>query len=738
MTRYSLRQNNFSSGEISPLLEARGDFLRVKTGASKMRGYLPLRQGGFTRAPGTIHRGVTDGNSAGRLVNFEFAADDAVVLEFTPLKMRVWRYGVLVDDGGSPYELVTPYDADALERLVWVQSADVIYLVDGELPMQKLSRFALDNWTIAPVVFNSGPFRVQNLDDALTLQASAETGTVTLTASQAFFESDHVGSLIRMVPVDYTAIPLWTGDTSIAVGAKMRYDGNVYELTAGSNTGVNPPLHLEGTELVDGNGATWQFLSDDSGIVRITAINSPTSADAEVIKRLPDGVVTDPTYRFAEGAWSDRYGYPAALELYDQRLVAAATPSDPRTLWFSTAGAFEDFEPSAEADGSFAYAIAGQNTLNRILWLRGGNQSLHIGALGEEYSARSNDRNVVIGSATTTFGRDSGIGSADAQAIAPDGWPIFISKDGAKLFQLRYSLDDDALRPRELSLPSDHLGADRFREIVWQGAPLRIAWIRRESGQLAAMVHEPNEEVLGWAPYSLAGGIVESMAVSSSADAATDVLTLIVRRTIDGQTVRMIEEQALTYGILSGAQPIADAVHFFAASVFSEDPETDTFSVPHLVGEEVFVWTEKGQFGPYIVPANGEVIISETASMAVIGLFDDTHVCRMLPYVPPAQDGETSGRMRRAHAPLGVRLHRTAAGTVAAVERDVGQSERIWPTVPLIETPVAQALTESFTGTVEVHAPSGEAVDVMHEYRPVGGAPMTILSQTATIEEEGV
>ena len=74
---------------------------------------------------------------------------------------------------GSPFELITPYDEAALDNLQWVQSADVIYICDGTQPIQKLSRFALDNWTIAALQLDAGPFRIQNLDEEKTIQCSS-------------------------------------------------------------------------------------------------------------------------------------------------------------------------------------------------------------------------------------------------------------------------------------------------------------------------------------------------------------------------------------------------------------------------------------------------------------------------------------------------------------------------------------------------------------------------------------
>lgn len=88
--------------------------------------------------------------------------------------------------------------------------------------------------------------------------------------------------------------------------------------------------------------------------------------------------------------------------------------------------------------------------------------------------------------------------------LPPDGRPIFISKDGQRLLEIAYDLQSDANRAAELSLPSEHLGSAGFEEIVWQSAPMRLAWLRRGNGGLAAMVYDPTEDVLGWLADTIA------------------------------------------------------------------------------------------------------------------------------------------------------------------------------------------------------------------------------------------
>lgn len=741
MSRVGVPQVSFSAGEVSPLLHRRYDYQRSQTGLAACRGFIPLRQGGITRAPGTIHRGSTRNDAAARLVPFEFAENDALILEFTANFMRVWRYGQLVMSGASPYQLATPFGAASLPRLQWVQSADVIYIADGLQPIQKLSRLALSNWTIAPAAFNSGPFRVQNLDETSKLQASGATGTITLTSSAGIFKAGHVGSLIRMKPVDQSNVPLWTGNTTITVaGQKMRYDGKTYVHIAGGSTGVNPPTHDAGTEQVSTSpDVKWRFVDDGSGICRITGITNASTATATVLKTMPQGVIDDPTYRWEEGAWSALHGYPAALELYDQRLVAAATPSDPRTLWFSTIGDYQDFEPGVEADSAFAYAIAGDTSLNKIQWLRRGRSGLHIGAMGEEYSTRSENRGQAIGPTTTYFGFDSSIGSrVNVRPIVPDGSPMFVAKDGKRLIVIDYSLEADANRASELSLPAQHIGAVGFAEIAWQGSPQRLAWIRRDDGTMAVLVYDPAEEILGWAVYPVAGGSVEAMAVSPSADGSADVVTLVVARTVNGQLKRFVEDQALTYGIATDVADIADAVHYFAASVQTPASPTDTFNVPHLVGQQVRVWTDLGDYGPLTVDPAGVVQLPITVGRAVIGLFDATHYAETLDLLGAAPDGSTMGRQRRITKPIRIGVHRTAAGQISVVEKDFAQAERAGDRLSIIPRAVAADLTSAYSGVAPIMAASGMSTELALRFYPEGGAPLTITAIIPPITEAGL
>lgn len=747
MTRSRPPQVAFNSGEISPQLYQRFDYQKYRTGLRLCRGFVPTRQGPVTRAPGTWFRGYTKGDLIARRIRFEFSQDDALELEFTPLVMRVWRYGALVMDGASPFELVTPYDADAIARLSWVQSADVIYLADGVLPIQRLRRLALDDWEIGAFIPDDGPFRPVNTDEALTIQASATTGTgVTLTASSALFEASHVGSLIRLEPVDFSEVPGWTGNSSVTVGSKVRYAGNTYELvatpgtgqSAGSSVDVGPvvPQHLSGTQQVS-DGVSWRHVAGTFGVVRITAVASGTSATADVLTELPDGVVDDPTYFWAEGAWSARHGYPSVLELYEQRLVAAATTRDPRTLFFAAAGTTELFREGEDADDAFSYAIGGTSSINRILWLKTGTRGLYIGALGQELSTGSTDGDAAIGPTTLRFRPGSEIGSFPARPINFNGNPVFIAKDRRRVFEIEYSFERDRNVPLEISLPSNHLGGPGFVQIEQQMAPEPFIWLRRADGQIVLGLYDRAEEVLGWCLLPVAGGFVEDIAVTPAPGGGPDIVSAVVRRTLDGQVRRCVEEFGVAFGLQASPPPLHEAHHLFCAARFEVEDPTDTFSVPHLAGQEVYAWTDAGQYGPITVGAEGQVVIDAAVTKATIGLFDATHVGETLPIIPASPEGSAMGRAQRLNADLGVAVQNTADGWIETYCDTLGSPRQLSGQRDILLRQIASDLTQVFTGTTRLPAVHGKGTEVGLRFGPRGGAPLTIAGIAPGIEEAG-
>lgn len=767
MTKTSPPQVAFNAGEIDPLLHARVDYQRFQTGMDTCRGFLPLPQGGFTRGPGTTYLGVPKAANC-VLIPFQFAADDAVVLEFSPGIMRVWRYGALVlkPDLSGPYELVTPYvEADNLKNLRWVQSADAIYIVDGIRLPQRLVRLALNSWSISFHLLRTGPFRVQNLDRDKTILASGNTGTITLTSNFDFFVAPHVGSLMQISPTDNSTIPLWTSNEELRQtrnvftgvvgtlgtwGAEdvppvdlpvlRRYGKNVYQLAQGNNSGTNPPIHEDGIALVDNAPTKWLYLYDDVGIVRITAITDARTATANVIRPLSIAVVATQTYRWSEGAFSGVYGYPSSIELFDQRLVYAATPSEPRTVWFSTVGDFADFLPSVEPDGAFGYTIAGSESQNRITGLRRGRAGLHIFALSEEYSTRSDTRTQVIGPTTASFGLDGSTGAKSGRAIAPQGDPIFITRDGRAVFLITYDFQQDTNREVNLIRASQHIGAVGLKKIVWQQTPEPRAWILRETGDLAVMIYDASEEILGWSTHSVAGRITDLCVTQNAAGTEDQVMLVVQRNLADAPLYTSIEMLDFSHHLMmarvvdlrgSTAPSITSLSGAFNSAWWLANVQVTVESLP--AGAKPSFIEERP-----IVAVDGSIPLPGPSRYAVAGLEAQDHKGLTLDIQAAARDGNSMGRNKRLHPSVPIVLHETRGGRVRVIETHGPNMSVPAPSYArLLDPGVGRDSPDPYTGLVEVEIPSGQAKRIQIEFTPEGNKPMTILGIIPTIQEAG-
>lgn len=731
-----IAQYSMVSGEITPQLYGRPDYQRHQSGVELATGFIPLRYGALTRAPGTLERGRTKADAPARLISFKFAKNDTLTLEFTAGVMRIWRYGALVQLLGVPYELAIPYDWAAIQRLKWAQSYDVIYFTDGASPAQKLSRLALDNWTIAAVEFIGGPFDDANSDDAIEVQASAESGAgITLTATGGnVFTADDIGRPFYMKPVSQSTVALWTGNATVAVGNRMRYDGNTYEVTVGTNTKVNPPTHKKGVEKVDNSGLSWKHICGEFGVVTITAVASPTSATADVVETLPAGCVSEATSDWAGAAWSPVKGYPRAVAIIDRRLVFAGSAAHPRRNWFPELNKYQDHTPRGLPDSAFSYDVDGSETGSEILWLVAGRDSLFIGALGEVFRAFSTTAGEAIGLLNMSFELVSSAGAEDIRPIAVDGRPIFVGRGGQRVYELAYDLQNDAVIPSELSLPAEHLGQNGFLAVTWQSTPLRHFWFARNAGDLAAMVYDPREEVLGWCTVPVAGGVVEDVSVTYNADGTTDILTLIVRRVVDGQTRRYVEEMAPVFGALPGENDISLAEHFYCARTFDAPGGQTVFNLDHLEGETVYIWTELGPFTPQVV-TGGAITLPQPVTRAHIGLFDATHLIRSLDLRAQAPDGSTLGRSKQMRD-IGARLKSTAALETRPVAREFGKADKAEQWRQVGNIPVPSDLTQGFSGVTRVAQISNYGKEVVQEFRPVGGAPATLVNLAPMMNSE--
>ena len=177
MTVYPI-QATFTRGELAPELHGRVDIDHYRMGLATCENFYVLKQGGIRRRSGTVFVAeVKNSGDACRLFPFTFNESQAYAVEHGDRYCRFFALGGQVHNGGSPYEIASPFALSDLDAIDYTQSADVLYMTHGSYAPRELRRSAETSWSFTQFGFQDGPYLEENTTS--TTLTPADTGHIT-------------------------------------------------------------------------------------------------------------------------------------------------------------------------------------------------------------------------------------------------------------------------------------------------------------------------------------------------------------------------------------------------------------------------------------------------------------------------------------------------------------------------------------------------------------------------------
>ena len=135
----------------------------------------------------------------------------------------------------------------------------------------------------------------------------------------------------------------------------------------------------------------------------------------------------------------------------------------------------------------------------------------------------------------------------------------------------------------------------------------------RDDGVLLALTYLREQQVYGWS-HIVTDGAVESVCAVSEGN--NDIVYVVVRRTVDGSTVRYIERFATTPE--TGTQQ--DYIMMDAAKVYSlTTAATEITGLSHLEGKTVLAIGDGYLFDPKTVES-GKITLDQASKEIIVGL----------------------------------------------------------------------------------------------------------------------
>lgn len=678
--------HSFAGGEVTREFFGQITDAKYQTGLAACRNFIVLPHGPVANRAGTFFvRETKTSASKSRLLPFEYSDDQTLVIEFGVGYFRFHTQGatVLNDAGIAPYELAHDYAEAELFEVAYVQSGDVLTFVHHNHPVRELRRLAATNWSLIDVDFAPSIAAPAGLTATATAGTNPGTPTqqeyaITAIAADGIDES-------RASPSAFCSNNLYDDDAHDdlswpAVAGASRY--NVYKRSSG---------------LLGYIGQTDQLTFTDDNIA-------------------PDLGKTPPN---ATNPFVGIGNYPSTVSYFDQRRVFAATDNNSQETWLTKTGTESNMDASIPSQDSDAidFRIAARDA-NRI---RHAVPMSDMILLTSSAAWRITSVNTDALTPTSISARvQSSVGANKTRPLTINNSMLFVAARGGHLRELGYSQDAGGYATGDISLRAPHL-FDTFDvvDMAFSSSPYPIVWAISTSGQAIGLTYVPDQQVGAFHHHDTLNGVFESCC--AVAEGANDVVYFIIRRTINGRSVRYVERMTSRQFVDK-----QDAYFVDCGATYSGAATSTINGLTWLEGQTVNILAD-GAVAPQQVVTGGSVTLDNPASVVQVGL-------------PITSDIET--------LPLAFNIPGYGSGRpkdIAAVYLKVYQSTGIFAGPSLTElTEVAPRTTEPYgsspaliDGEVEVVVASAWTDDGSVFVRQSDPLPLTILAITMDVAVGG-
>ena len=665
MARVAVQLTNFTGGELSPRLDGRNDLQKYSTGCKTLENMIIFPHGSAARRSGTqFVAEVKDSTKETRLIPFEFSTTQTYILEFGNQYIRFFKDNGQILSSGSPYEISSPYLEAELFDIKFAQSADVMYLCHPNHPAKKLSRTGHTSWSLTSVDFTDGPYMDENISST-TISTSAHT----------------VG----------------TGRT----------------LTASSTTGINDNTGFQTTDV----GRLIRFRD---GYGKITARTSTTVVTIEILEDMGS---SSASANWSLGAFSETTGHPSCVTFFEQRLVFAATLSQPQTIFFSKSGDYENMDENRGGtiadDDAIIYTIA-SNQVNAIRFMTA-TRTLIIGTAGGEFAVSGGSVDTAITPTNILIKKQSNNGAANVDALAVGNATLFLQRARRKLRELAYNFDVDGYVAPDLTILAEHISEGGFKQLSYQQEPNQIIWCVRNDGQLVGLTYQREQQVVAWHRHIFGGvfgsgnAVCESVATIPTDDSEYQTY-VIIKRTINGATKRYVE----FIHQYDFDETDDTSFNFLDSQLdYSGSAVTTIGGLSHLEGQTVSVLAN-GATHPDVTVSSGQITLARSSTKVKVGL-PYTSLLQTMRIDAGSQNGTSQSKTKRIYE-ITARLYESIGIEVGP---DLNNMERI----PFRSS--ANAMNSGisvFTGDKEIEFRGNYETDGFIFVRQTQPLPLTILS----------
>ena len=517
-----------------------------------------------------------------------------------------------------------------------------------------------------------------------------------------------------------------TGHTSWTL-TEVDFTNGPYLDTNTSTTTITASAHTVGTGRTFTASANTFASTDVGRLIRFrdghAKVTGFTDATIVTVEILVDTGSSSASTDWNLGAFSDTTGHPSCVSFFEQRLVFAATLSQPQTVFFSKSGDYENMDANIGGtvadDDAIIYTIA-SNQVNAIRFMAA-SRTLIIGTAGGEFTVSGGGDNDAVTPTNILIKKQSNHGAANIDAVAVANATLFVQRAKRKLRELAYNFDVDGYIAPDLTILAEHVTDGGIVEMAYQEEPLAIIWCVRNDGELVALTYQREQEVVAWHRHVFGGAfgsgkaVCESVAVIPTEDSEYE-LYMIIKRTINGATKRYVE----FLNTFDFDESDNTSFNFLDSQLsYSGSAATTISGLSHLEGQTVSILAD-GATHPDKTVSSGSITLDRSASDVKVGL-GYTSLLKTMRIDAGAQNGTSQAKTKRIYE-VTARLYESVGVEIGP---DLSNMERV--PFRTSSDPMDQGIPP-FTGDKEVEFRGNYDTDGFMIVRQTQPLPLTILS----------
>ena len=486
------------------------------------------------------------------------------------------------------YEIPTPYAEADLFDLHYVQSADVLTIVHPNYAPRELRRLSATSWTLSTISFVSpipapaAPtvVAVRGIGVNISGITQASPAVVTVVAAHQFALGDpiNISGVVGMtqingwftvsditpstelklhayatgVDIDSTAYTAYVSGGTVQYGNQTNDLINYYKLTSIATNGFDESVASVAGSVANNlsvsgasNNLSWvavpgalryNVYKQQSGLYGYIGQTEGTTFNDNNIA--PDMGITPP---IVDPVFASAGNYPQAVSYFEQRRVFAGTTNEPQSMWMTRSGTESDMSYSlpVKDDDRINFRVAAReaNTIRHVIPLT---QLILLTSAAEWRVSPVNSD--AITPTTVSVRPQSYVGASNVQPEIINNSMVYCAARGGHIRELGYSWQSNGFITGDLSIRAAHL-FDNFTivDMCYAKSPQPLLWFVSSTGKLLGLTYVPEQQIGAWHQHDT-DGIFESCTVV--AEGNEDSLYVIVRRTVNGNSVRYVERMA--------------------------------------------------------------------------------------------------------------------------------------------------------------------------------------------------